>query len=182
MGQYYKVILFDYDQNKKKIIRFSLEPYDMAIKLGEHCFIKNKFMLDIEYLLCPLSPFYKSRIVWAGDYAENEENEDINLYNKVECHIIKSSYLLLNNLIKSKPMIENYNIIVNHTKKEYINKNKYTIIHPLPLLTSDGNGQGGGDYFGKNDNLCGSWKGDIISVDKTIPDNYTEFTKEFTND
>ena len=36
---------------------------------------------------------------------------------------------------------------------------------PLPLLTSSGNGQSGGDYAGKHMDIVGSWAGDIISIE-----------------
>lgn len=36
-------------------------------------------------------------------------------------------------------------------------------IHPLPLLTAVGNGQGGGDYSGTDMELIGSWAGDHVS-------------------
>lgn len=69
--------------------------------------------------------------------------------------------------------------LVNHTKKvcldlnaeqgtgETWNDKKKTpiIIHPLPLLTSSGNGNGGGDYHGTNMAIVGSWAGDIISME-----------------
>ena len=52
-------------------------------------------------------------------------------------------------------------------------------LHPLPLLVSEGNGRGGGDYNGNNNELCGTWARDCISVEKNIPDNYTELTCDF---
>ena len=36
--------------------------------------------------------------------------------------------------------------------------------HPLPLLTANGNGRGGGDYLGSDMDLVGSWAGDRIAV------------------
>lgn len=46
---------------------------------------------------------------------------------------------------------EDYPIIVNHDKKEYVDirdcrSNDDWTVHPLPILTSSGNGRGGGDY------------------------------------
>ena len=37
-------------------------------------------------------------------------------------------------------------------------------VHPLPLLTAEGNGQGGGDYYGLSMNLVGTWARDNITV------------------
>ena len=72
----------------------------------------------------------------------------------------------------------------------FVDKNKVpeiqgwdgTKIHPLPLLTSEGNGMGGGDFRGDDENeIVGSWARDVISVEKDSPlvnngmMDYTEF-------
>jgi len=47
-------------------------------------------------------------------------------------------------------------------------------------LVSEGNGNGGGDYFGRNEELCGTWARDIISVEDSIPaDYYSEMVCDF---
>ena len=46
-------------------------------------------------------------------------------------------------------------------------------IHPLPLLTCDGNGRGGGDFH-KEDPLVGSWARNRVTVSNTKPKGYTE--------
>jgi hypothetical protein len=52
-------------------------------------------------------------------------------------------------------------------------------IHPLPILTAEGNGRGGGDYYGTDANLAGIWARDILSIEKEIPDGYMEFECHF---
>jgi hypothetical protein len=51
--------------------------------------------------------------------------------------------------------MHNYRYIINHTKKQYVKVPSYEkdkwIIHPLPILLSDGSGRGGGDY---KDEIC----------------------------
>jgi hypothetical protein len=43
-------------------------------------------------------------------------------------------------------------------------------IHPLPLLTCEGNGRGGGDYYGEDtNNLVGSWARNIIEPTNKKP-------------
>jgi len=181
MGQYYKIVFFDYDENKKKIIRFALVPFS-GQKLTEHSYIDNDTMVNIELLLSPLSPFYKSRIIWTGDYADNEDDLSINLYNLCDNELIDRSFSILDKIVQNISRSQ-YNIIINHTKKQYINKDDYRYeemcIHPLSLLVCDGNGRGGGDYRGNNDDLCGLWKDDIISMNNTIPDNYIYFNPKF---
>ena len=72
--------------------------------------------------------------------------------------------------------------LVNHDKKQFVDKTKVPKdkdgwrIHPLPLLTCEGNGRGGGDFRGESE-LVGSWARDIISVESKkadIPKGYTE--------
>jgi hypothetical protein len=74
---------------------------------------------------------------------------------------------------------KDYHYIVNHTKKQYVDKRKQKLYHPLPLLTAEGNGRGGGDFKGKGEELIGTWARDVLSVEKVIPDNYTELICEF---
>lgn len=69
-----------------------------------------------------------------------------------------------------------YRYIINHSKNLYVDKQNQPLlksinyeIHPLPLLTCEGNGRGGGDYHGSNQHLVGTWSRDIISVDNELP-------------
>jgi hypothetical protein len=68
-----------------------------------------------------------------------------------------------------------YPYIVNHTKKQFVDKRKNIDtrdgalgLHPLPLLTCEGNGRGGGDYNGESP-LIGLWARDVISIEKNKP-------------
>jgi hypothetical protein len=72
-----------------------------------------------------------------------------------------------------------YRYIVNHSKKQFVDKMacksgeegiKY---HPLPLLTCEGNGRGGGDYRGDSP-LIGAWARDVISVEEVAPLDFEE--------
>jgi hypothetical protein len=69
--------------------------------------------------------------------------------------------------------------IINHSKKTFVDKHKGIkdnngwAIHPLPLLTCEGNGRGGGDYRGESP-LIGSWARDVISVSDTKPKDFEE--------
>jgi hypothetical protein len=55
-------------------------------------------------------------------------------------------------------------------------------IHPLMLLLAEGNSRGGGDYWGKNMRLVGSWARDLIRVSDTKPEGYKEFKHRFKED
>ena len=168
MGQYYKLIILS---ESGDIIRAWAEP--MYIKLMEHSYQDTPFMNGVEYILSIKGMFYKSRIVWAGDYSDIKETDE-NLYSLVnyENPIHKNKMITMTNTT-----IIQY--IVNHSKKLYVDKTKEKDIHPLPLLVSEGNGKGGGDYYGHNEELCGTWARDIISMESTIPDGYMELLCHF---
>jgi hypothetical protein len=179
MGQYYIVIILaEKGTTKNEYIRIYLDTsrYDSGSKLMEHSYLDNPLMKTMEILIGPKGPFYKSRVVWAGDYADPEQDSDQNLYSMVNYEYNESKEY-------SKYTVKGltYSYIVNHTKKQYVEKpNKYGYnIHPLSLLTSEGNGRGGGDYKGNNENLCGVWARDVISMEDTIPDEYTELICDF---
>jgi len=87
-------------------------------------------------------------------------------------------------LIIDVPYDEKLRYIVNHTKNEYADKQKARIgwgelkIHPLPLLTSSGNGRGGGDFRDENP-YVGVWAGDVISMEYHVPDGFKEILPDF---
>jgi hypothetical protein len=179
MGQYYKVIIL---ADNMEIIRVWINPasYGSGTKLMEHSYLNDHFMNAIEYLISPNGMFYMSRLIWAGDYANaiepvqvNDEGENLNLYHLAEQQYAKYITPYINEkFIKN---MDRYRFIVNHTKKLYVDKqkckkdNNELLIHPLSLLVTDNcNGMGGGDYRGTDEELCGTWTRDIISVEKTI--------------
>jgi len=172
MGQYYKPMIL----GEKGIVEFirlwlCAHSYGNGLKLTEHSYLRNTFVSAFEYLLSPEGMFYKSRVVWAGDYADNEPDTDKNLYMLAD-----ESKLQQSNVHDTS----SYRFIVNHTKKLYVEKKG--IIHPLPLLTAEGNGFGGGDYHGTDEMLCGTWARDVISVEVEKPSDYKELVCNFGED
>jgi len=147
----------------------------------EHSWIGNNFMNIIENLLSPGGAWYKQPLVWSGDYAEPKKGRKNNCF-RLACdgNKIKPSEMEFTNEI---PADKRY--ILNHTKKLYVDKTKVPVtdifdgtelrIHPLSLLTSEGNGQGGGDFFHKDPkNLVGSWARHIISIEDKVPKGFKE--------
>ena len=69
----------------------------------------------------------------------------------------------------------------------YVDKNKVPKdasnwgwkLHPLPLLTCEGNGRGGGDFHGSNE-LIGTWARDVISVAAKKPKGFKELIFDVT--
>lgn len=176
MGQYYMgIILGEENQENKEIIRLFMEAF-MGAKLTEHSWPENGFVNAFETFLTPEGMFYKSRVVWAGDYADNEKNMDENLHHNSSKHPQKSYFNMIRNQILT--LDKSYRYIINHTTKQYVDKNKYSF-HPLPLLIAEGNGRGGGDYGGIGEELIGLWARNVISIEKEIPKDYNEFMAPF---
>jgi len=54
-----------------------------------------------------------------------------------------------------------------------VDKSKVHNFHPLPLLTVEGNGRGGGDLYDAPP-FVGSWARDVISVEEALPEEELE--------
>ena len=168
MGQYYYPIILDEDGNI--VAWMDAHEYNNGLKLMEHSYIGNNFVSTFEFMLRPDGEYYKSHVVWAGDYADEEPDSE-NLY-----HLCEEEQCVHPSQMKTVQ----YPYIVNHTKKQFVDKRKNTdskdesfVIHPLPLLTCEGNGRGGGDFHGESP-LMGLWARDIISIEKEQPLDYEE--------
>ena len=166
MGQYYLAIILAEKTDNKEVIRLAMDPTDYAnsMKLTEHAYIGNEFVTVLEFLLSQNGMFYKSRLVWAGDYADKESDLDYNLYMapKPQPRFFPG--------IPEPCMkyVKGLRYIVNHTKQQYVDKQGKTY-HPLALLTAEGNGRGGGDYRGPCEELVGTWARDLISMESEHP-------------
>ena len=89
-----------------------------------------------------------------------------------------------------KPEVSNtkYRYVLNLDTKEYIDTKKVPLsdvweddkgkqwpyaMHPLPILTCEGNGRGGGDFH-KDDPMVGMWARNRVSVSTRKPKGFTE--------
>lgn len=201
MGQYYKPVLIKQGDSGVKILGWMYSwDYENGLKLMEHSYLRNDFVSAFEGLLAPDGQFHKTAVVWAGDYADNEQNTEANLYQLCE-YTDKINPTFISENVDSNTQIKDIKFknkfIVNHTKKLFVDKNKcpvsqiyedkegniyYTAIHPLPLLTCEGNGLGGGDFFyhrKRGMKHVGTWARDIISVENVVPDGYKELKPNF---
>ena len=185
MGQYYKPVSLEKQEGiyshdyKNRWVNSNGEIMLMGngLKLMEHSWIGNSFVGAVEMLIAEGGDWYGDRIVWAGDYADPEPETEQNLYSI--CKTVK----------KRHTKVKGFRYIINLETKEFVDKRKVPVdhiytdkngkewksrIHPLPLLTCEGNGRGGGDYHEENP-LIGSWAGNRITVSKQKPSN--EFTE-----
>ena len=201
MGQYYKPLLIAEDGTKQTAYSHD---YDNGLKLMEHSWVGNNF---VNAVLANLDS-NPQRLAWIGDYADNvitgecdlgdgfinNREEFMELFNSVW----GEASTLTPNIDKSMPeyKLSNKNadcFIVNLTKKCYIDMEKYVAengkdegdghiwcVNPLPLLTSVGNGQGGGDYNGYDPEYdVGSWAFDKIYITALRPGNMEEVMYQF---
>lgn len=182
MGQYYHPISIEKGE--------SLYSHDFnnGLKLMEHSWIGNNFVKVVERLIAEGGAWFGTRIVWAGDYADPEvdENGDPVKYEYQGNMYDQTLYNLYgNNIIK--PIFEGespkFKYLVNMDTKEFVDMKKIPVseiyegteykIHPLPLMTCEGNGRGGGDYH-KESPLIGKWARNRVTVTTRKPKNHKE--------
>jgi hypothetical protein len=166
MGQYFSPIVLNDKKTQPKAWVYS-HNFGSGLKLMEHSWMKNPFVGAFESLILK-NP---ENIVWGGDYADNVKGCKTNLYDRC-----KESTEVIPTKITT---LKESRYIINHDKKEFVDKTKVPTdadgwrIHPLPLLTCNSNGRGGGDFRGESE-LVGKWAYDKISVDSKKPKGYAE--------
>ena len=183
MGQYFMAVILTDD---KKEIKAYAEPHDFKYefngktfscysKLTEHSYVGNDFVANVEKKLVNKP----QRLVWAGDYADKQECGK-NLYDLCE---LEGHKKIRQNKKADLEMLEGMRVI-NHDKKQYFimstRKSDECVFDPLPILTCDNNGNGGGDYYGDwNKELVGTWSGDMIEIRTKAPKGYNRIYPEF---
>ena len=188
MGQYFKAIILDYKTKKPQIV-FEPGNWSTGAKLMEHSWMRNNMIQYVECLL-EEKPRY---LVWAGDYADAEDGSDSNLYDM--CSRQTLSICPQDFVHRWLDLRRDNKYLINYTKKEFVNKKRITNnpnqevtrwrIHPLSLLTAEGNGSGGGDYYGCCEDEVGIWARDLIGVARRkteIPAGFTEYVTNFYED
>jgi hypothetical protein len=173
MGQYYNGVILS---ENKKTVKAYIDPhsFNSGSKLTEHSYIGDRAVAAFEHLI-----FRNPQIVvWAGDYAEKCEGYATNIHFRC------------NRALEVNPnpffTVKQVRFVVNHTKGVYVDKDKIKDdnngwrISPLPILTCEGNGRGGGDFWINpekeqgNVALIGSWARDMISTEDEPPKDYQE--------
>jgi hypothetical protein len=180
MGQYYIAV------NVEDMEHVEPHKYGNGAKLMEHSYIGNNFVEAVEFLLLEGGRWHKKPIVWAGEYADEEVF--FTLYNTC-----KGDGLQM--LIEAVP--EDHYFLVNYDEEEYVDKRKcpkvgflpgqeagndHWQIHPLPILVSEGNGGGGGDYHPtseEQERFVGSWARCRIGLVKEVPEGFKEIVPNF---
>jgi hypothetical protein len=179
MGQYYYPIILAENKKTVKAWMYS-HKYENGLKLMEHSWLGNKFVNAFESLIKD-NP---KRVVWAGDYADECKGLKTNLYQRCS----ESSEVF------PRTTDEHARFVINHTKNEFVDTKKCPIsnfwidpetgvkdpfiVHPLPLLTCEGNGRGGGDFRPEN-KYVGTWARDLVSVSDKQPEGFDEIKPDF---
>lgn len=197
MGQYYKPTAIR-KYAKKRPVKWQLLCYDFdeLAKLMEHSYVGNYLVQAAEYLLAK-EPKGVS-FAWSGDYAEEYKDFGDNLFGiGDEAKSCRKGFKMLQKdgvLAEFKGFLGNtcyhlkepktYKYVINHTKKMYVemppHKDGELTIHPLPLLTCESNGLGGGDYYSeKCKDYVGAWKYDRISVGDDVPSGFEKLDVKF---
>jgi hypothetical protein len=183
MGQYYEAAIIK--DNKTTVVKHMESwDYDNGSKLMEHSYVGNSFVTVFETLLVE-NP---QRVCWAGDYADPCKNRKTNIYSR--CTDKTKVMPAPMSEVECDEFNEKYPYVVNHSTKQYINKNLMpeipdwgAKIHPLPLLCCEGNSCGGGDYRIETEPdfvLIGTWARDKISIEKCPPKGFKELTLNLT--
>ena len=145
----------------------------------EHSWKKNDFVNAVASLIAAGGEWHGDHIVWAGDYADPEIGKNgrpskKNLYDICE----------KNKIIPDVPK-KTYRYFLNLDTNEFVDSYKAPDegdgwqIHPLPLLTCEGNGRGSGDFH-KEHPMIGKWARCRVVASFTKPKKAVEIFPDFT--
>jgi len=189
MGQYYTPVIIDKREDPKVLAYAYSFKVGEGLKLMEHSYMGNPLVETMEAYLAK----EPGRLVWAGDYARPEtdaKTKDGYRYDTLHYRADHLRYdpsktesenhrVFEENSLLPDPSYdgEKFRYVINYDKKEYFDKKKVSpspagwTIHPLPLLTAEGNGQGGGDYKSLvGGEFIGKWARDLVGVSDKEPD------------
>lgn len=149
--------------------------------------------------LSPKGAFHKHRLFWAGDCAEPLEGMDKNVY-EIAKGVLDEKYeefkqfnvpfgVVFNDDCRISP---EYRYAVNYDKHQFVDLTKTPMAqiegwefmwNPLAVLCTSSNMTGGGDYDRKACyELVGTWTGDHIGVESSVPDGFEEILAQFTDE
>lgn len=199
MGQYYRPIILKQDfrtsyKDKKAKVVINSWDYGCGAKLMENAWINNPICRICEGLLA--NRYYGYPFVWCGDYADDIrlyiENLNEKQFKEKYGDEDEKAYLPYDfeDELAERPEfskeLPHYRYIINLSKKQYVDLNKIVDtdehwgIHPLPLLCANGNQRGGGDYYGADIKIVGTWAYDNIGVGNEVPVGFGELETHFS--
>lgn len=196
MGQYFVPIILD--DAGKIVAHFNTHEYGSGYKLMEHSYLDNELVAAVEAMLALDGA---RRVVWAGDYADPEPGTEDNLSSMHEGDPVRfdgapgfnsADYMPAfepNAVLPVQVTAASHPFLVNVDKQIYVDKREVPAhpqwddmhVHPLPLLTSEGNGNGGGDYDGPWPHV-GTWARDHVYVSASKPDGFKKLSVRAINE
>ena len=176
MGQYYMPTLKD---ETGKIETLYSHDFNNGLKLMEHSYIGNNFVSAV----CDCISNEPKRVWWLGDYAETDD-----FYDKYSENSLSDAEMAIaweDKSIRVRPdevnqtWVYGNHFLINLDQKCYVKFNDVNDdfqICPLPILTAVGSGRGGGDYFGTNMELVGTWAGDMLLISDSLKDSTKDYS------
>ena len=175
MGQYYSVVIDDVKRGERVF-----QP-DM-LKLMEHAYTDDRIDQAVTYEL--RNPVC---VAWVGDYADDATDNPV---------LLKYWETAWKDGKRDEPegydTFEDKKFVVNYDKKQYMDIAEYMskckdkkwncTIFPVAILTSVGNGLGGGDFYPdqiSTKELIGAWAGDLLQITDKVPDGFEKISPVF---
>ena len=170
MGQYYIAVVVS---GTGSILGF-YRPWGFGegAKLLEHSHEGSNLVQGI----CRVLVAGPQRIVWAGDYADPEPNDMPNLYDQCQDLEPGMGPDTVPSVSEDVP-IHSYTLLVNHDLNMFVRLDGAgSDLHPLPILTAEGNGRGGGDLYASHPWFphTGTWSRCLLSLQLEAPEGFTE--------
>lgn len=154
MGQYFLPVILD---DRNAVVK-AMHPHDYGAgpAITEHAWCDNQFVAAFEILLALDGP---QRVVWAGDYADPDPGQQVNLYYRAHPrHLVRFDVAALgdpthpdedqhgqpNAQAPLHVSTQSHPYLLNHDRLAYIDKRALPTItgrgapHPLPWLTGEG--------------------------------------------
>lgn len=180
MGQYYMPIVQATKITKKrkvvkKMFAFNIADLNESKKIAHHCEFESLISKIVSNFMVQLNKDgFDTQLVWLGDYAQHSFTPGKDLYDKMKYKTVKLHFdigldkMVIDGVTPFKINTRHY-FLINKEKNEYVSLESYAgSCCPLILLTADGNGKGGGDYFGNDFEYVGRWKYDTIVITDTL--------------
>lgn len=163
MGQYFRAVLLN-DPGTGVPPAECYHSCDLMIgaKLMEHTWVGNEYVNAVIHRMREIERVTgrAPEVVWSGDYSCGET-----ILGETAYYAAWDRHLEVHSPIcRAVPEAVT---LVNHETKQFVRVPKASdvwTVHPLPILTAAGNGQGSGDYRGERMDLVGYWAASRISV------------------
>jgi hypothetical protein len=165
MGQYYKPVNID---RREWLLTHD---YGNGLKLLEHSYVGAGVIDAVMQLLA--TTWKGRRMVWAGDYADPERDTDNNLYALMTAERKITPRMGFSGDTSPR------RYLLNHDRRTFVDIETAPVdsfgvrLHPLPLLTAEGNGRGGGDFH-KADPRIGLWARQRLEASHGVPAAYMQ--------